>query len=208
QGAPLQGWTVTAHPSAEQQASTVKVEGGGSATLTVEANPPDAIAAGKYNIKVRAEAGPKSAETTLVAEITGNAKIEVTTPNERLNTDAVAGRARKLTLLIKNDGTTALKGVTMSGSPPGEWKVTFDPEKITEIRAKGSATTEATITPSGDAVAGDYTLTVTASAEGSSDDAELRVTVKTSGFLGLVGLVVIAGAVYMLLRVFGRFGRR
>ena len=49
-------WTVTARPSAQQQASTVTVEPGATATIQVEANPPDDVEAGTYPIVVRAEA--------------------------------------------------------------------------------------------------------------------------------------------------------
>src|SRR5690606_847050 len=46
------GWTVEARPSAEQQAATVTVDAGGSQTVTVEADPPDNVSAGKYELSV------------------------------------------------------------------------------------------------------------------------------------------------------------
>jgi uncharacterized membrane protein len=49
-----EGWTVSARPSTEQQAATVTVEAGGSATINVEADPPDDVAGGQYELGVQA----------------------------------------------------------------------------------------------------------------------------------------------------------
>lgn len=203
-----EGWNVQARPTAQQQAATVKVEGGGSSTIDVEADPPENVTADSYPVKVRAESGPKAAETTLTAEIIGNVRLTLTTPNERLNAKAVAGRTSDVALRVRNEGTTAVKAVKLSSSPPSGWKVTFSPAQVAEIKPKGSAQVTARITPTGEAVAGDYSLSLTASGEGASDDVELRVTVETSRLWGLLGLLVIAAAAGGLLWVFRQYGRR
>lgn len=202
------GWDVQVRPTAQTQAATVKVDGGGTAGIEVEADPPDDAAADKYEIKVRAASGSQTAETAVTAEITGTAKMTLTTPNERLNAEAVAGKASTLELVVKNDGTTPLRDVRLSGSPPSGWKVTFRPASIQEVAPKKSAKMTAVITPSGEAVAGDYVVTLSASGQGASDDADIRVTVETSRLFGFVGLLVIGAAVYALYFVFRRYGRR
>jgi len=201
------GWEVTVHPASEDQATTVKVEGGASADITAEVKPPDNATAGKYPIKVLAEAGAKRAEASVETEITGTSKLTLTTPNGRLNTEGVAGRPTKLQILVKNEGTSPALDVKLQSSPPTGWKVAFSPSSISTIAAGSSKAATAVITPSGDAVAGDYNLTLTANSSGSSN-AEIRFTVKTSKVFGLLGLAVIGAAIYFLLRVFGIYGRR
>lgn len=203
------GWEVNVHPSSETQAASVNVEGGQSAEITADVDPPDDVNAGKYPIAVRAEAPGKSAETTLETEITGSANLTVTTAEGRLNTDAVAGRATNVDILVKNEGTAPARAVKLSSSPPTGWEVRFRPETIPEIAPKRSGRAVAVITPSGDAVAGDYDVEITASgAGGGNSDVSLRVTVKTSWLFGAVGLLVIGAAIYFLLRVFTQYGRR
>lgn len=203
------GWEVSVHPTNETQAASVNVEGGQSAEITADVDPPDEVTAKKYSVTVRAEAPGKSAETTLETEITGSARLSVTTAEERLNTDAVAGRATEVDIMVRNEGTAPVRAVKLSSSPPTGWEVSFRPETIAEIAPRRSGRAVAVITPSGDAVAGDYNLEVTATgATGGSSDASIRVTVKTSPLFGFLGLVVIGAAIYFLLRVFTQYGRR
>lgn len=203
------GWEVSVHPTSETQAASVNVEGGQSAEITADVDPPDDVNAGKYEVKVRAEAPGKNAETTLETEITGSAELTVTTAEGRLNADAVAGRERNVQIVVKNEGTAPARAVKLTSSPPTGWEVRFRPSTIAEIAPKRSARAVAVVTPSGDAVAGDYDLKVTASgANGGSSEASIRVTVKTSRLFGFVGLLVIGGAIYFLLRVFTQYGRR
>ncbi|MGI8427193.1 MAG: COG1470 family protein [Actinomycetota bacterium] len=203
----VKGWEVTVYPASENQATTVKVDGGATAEITAEVNPPDNATAGKYPIQIMAEAGAKKADATVETEITGTSKLTLTTPNGRLNADGVAGKPGELQMVVRNEGTSPAQDVKLQSSPPTGWKVTFKPSAIPAIPAGGSRPVKAIITPSGDAVAGDYNLTLTANAGGSSD-AEVRYTVETSKLFGLLGLAVIGGAIYFLLRVFGIYGRR
>lgn len=201
------GWDVQARPSAEQQAATVTIEGGSSSTIQVEADPPEDVTAGSYEIRVGADGGGRSTEATLTAEVTGVTRMTLTTPNDRLNADGVAGRRSELGLVVKNEGSAPLSAVRLSASPPSGWKVTFSPP-VVDIPAKQSARVTAQITPAAEAVTGDYAITLTGSGQGATDNVEIRFTVQTSRLWGLVGLLVIAGAVYVLMRVFRRFGRR
>lgn len=203
-----EGWNIAVRPTGQTQASTVSVDGGQQSNLEVEATPPATATAGTHDIMVTASGGGQTAELTLQAEITGNVQLVLTTPSERLNTTAVAGRRTDFTIEVRNEGSSPVANVTLSATPPSEWRVTFTPETIENIEAQGSQRAVAHITPTGDAVAGDYVLTLNASAEGSSGDAEIRVTVETSRIWGAVGLLVIAAAVIILLRVFRQYGRR
>lgn len=203
-----EGWNLNARPSGQTQASTVKVDGGQTSQVEVEADPPDQATAGTYQITATAQSGSTTAQTAVTAEITGNVTLVLTTPDERLNTSAVAGRATEFQVVVRNDGTSAVENVELTSTPPGDWRITFSPRTIRRIEAKKTQRVTARITPSGDAVAGDYVLTLTASSGGASDNVEIRTTVRTSRLWGFIGLLVIIAAGYILFRVFRQYGRR
>src|SRR5690606_34575193 len=144
------GWDVSAHPSAEQRATTVTVEGGGTATVNVTADPPDDVTAGTYPIVLTATGGGREASVELTAEVTGNVDMTLTTPDERLNADGTAGGQTRVPLVLVNNGSAPLAGVTFSASPPSGWEVTFEPETV-NVDARSSTTVNALITPSDDA---------------------------------------------------------
>ncbi len=203
-----EGWQVTASPTGQQQAATTTVPPGGTATIDVQVDPPDDITAGTYPVGVRVSGGGKTAETELEVEITGNVALTLTTPDERLNAEVVTGGETEVQMVVVNDGTAPLVGVTLSATPPADWNVTFRPETIDMIQPGETAQATAVIAPSGEAVAGDYVVTMTASVPEATGDAEIRVTVQTSRLWGLVGLLLVAAAVGSLVWVFRRFGRR
>ena len=203
-----EGWTVQARPSAEQQAATVSIEGGESSTLEVSADPPDSVTAESYPIKVLASGGGQSAQADMTVEITGNLAMSLTTPTERLNAEARAGRVSNISLVVKNDGTSPLTDVKVTATPPTGWRVTFSPANIRSIAAKKSATVTARLVPSNEALAGDYVVTFTASAAGTTSDADIRVAVKASpwgGILFVMFIIAVGGGLYW---VFQKYGRR
>jgi uncharacterized membrane protein len=203
-----EGWQVSARPAGQEQASTLIVAGGQTGSLTVTADPPDDVIANTYPIQVGVSGGGRDAATELQVEITGNFAMTVTTPDERLNVDVVADRTTNIALLVVNDGTAPLVGVELAATPPTDWNVEFTPPVIQQIAPGASAQAVASITPAGNAVAGDYVVTIDARIPETTSQMELRTTVKTSGFWGFVGILLIAGALVGLSWVFRRYGRR
>lgn len=203
-----EGWQVSARPAGEEQASTLIVAGGQSGSLTVTADPPDEVVADTYPIGVRVSGGGREATTELQVEITGNFAMTLTTPDERLNVDVVADRTTNIALVVRNDGTAPLVGVELTATPPTDWQVDFTPKVIEQIAPGQSAQAVASITPAGDAVAGDYVVTIDARIPETTSSMELRTTVKTSGFWGFVGLLLIVAALVGLAWVFRQYGRR
>ncbi len=202
------GWQIEAKPSGQSRASTVTVTAGSSERITVEADPPDFTPAGTYPVVVQASGGGETATMELAVQVTGNFGMTLATPDERLNVDVQAGKATELPLVIRNDGTAPLLGVTLSATPPRGWDVTFSPDGIDDIEPGATADVVATITPADDAIAGDYRLTLRAQVPETSDSIEIRATVKTSALWGLVGVGIILIALAAVALVFRRFGRR
>jgi uncharacterized membrane protein len=66
----------------------------------------------------------------------------------------------------------------------------------------------ATITPTGEAVAGDYVVSVSARNEQANQTAQVRFTVETSPLWALIGIGIIALILAGLFYVFRTYGRR
>jgi uncharacterized membrane protein len=64
------------------------------------------------------------------------------------------------------------------------------------------------ITPDGKAIAGDYVVSLTASASETSANADIRVTVHTSTLWGLVGALIVVGVISWVGWTFNKYGRR
>ncbi len=191
-----------------QQVTSVPVKAGESREVEVEVNMPQDTPAGTYPLVVRAAGGGTSASLRLTAQVTGRPELRVTAPEGRLSGRAYAGAAEPLKVVIKNDGSAPARNVSLSASPPSGWEVTFDPERIDEIPPRGEREVTARVRPSPRAIAGDYMVTITASASEASASADFRITVLTRTLWGIVGVVLIAAALVVVGQAVSRYGRR
>jgi len=204
-----QGWDVTASPTAEAKAQTLTVEAGGSEQLKVSATAPESVDEGTYPIDVSViGANGASGTLTLQAEVVGTPQLVLGTADQRLDVTGNVDSEKRLPMLISNTGTAALDSVKMAGTAPDGWDVSFDPSVVDAVQPGETAQVTAVITPSTDAVAGDYAMTVRASAGSLSSDVDLRYTVEGSRTLGFVAVGVIAAAFLALAGLFVKFGRR
>jgi uncharacterized membrane protein len=201
------GWTVTAQVGTQAQAASVVVKAGSTSTVTVSAKASEGTAAGSYPIAVDATSGSRSAHADLAVEITGSYKLALTTADERLNLSATAGSVSDLTLSLSNTGTADVEGAAMSATAPTGWKVDFDTPTVT-VPAGQSVQVVAHVTPSSDAIAGDYVTTFNATAPVANASADVRVTIQTSLLWGIVGIGLIALVLIGLWWTFQRYGRR
>src|SRR5690606_2653713 len=153
------GWRVEARPASEEGATTLAVDAGSSETIRAEATSPSQAEAGQYPITVVARAADTEVSTELVVEVVGSFALDLSTADQRLNADVTVGSSSDLSLLVVNSGTAPLTGVTMSATPPSGWDVSFDRTELEPVPPGETAVVTATITPSEDAVAGDYVIT-------------------------------------------------
>jgi uncharacterized membrane protein len=203
-----QGWDVSIQPSGQTRAASVTIDAHGTQRLEVKTTPPVQTAAGTYPISVDVSAGDFSATTDLTVEVTGSLKMRLTTPDERLNTTANAGAVRDFQVSVVNDGTSPLTNVQLTGSGPTEWDITSEPATIDSVAPGETASAVAHIRPSGNAIAGDYAVTLSASSESTTETLDVRVTVETAPVWGIVGLLLIVGTLAGMVWVFRRYGRR
>ncbi len=202
------GWTVAAKPSGQSQATTITVAAGSNGTISVTATPPSTVDAGTYPIKTTVAGGGKTAEADLSVVITGTYSMSVSTPDQVLSTTANAGSEKDLQITVDNTGSAPITALNLSASAPTGWTVTFDPASIDTLAAGDTQTVTARITPSGDALAGDYKMTVTATGKEANSNVSIRVTVETPQFWWIVGVVLILATFAGLYWVFRTYGRR
>jgi uncharacterized repeat protein (TIGR01451 family) len=201
------GWDVAATLAGEAAASTIQVEAGGTETVNVEVTPPFTAEAAQYPVTLQAVAATTQVETEMIVEVTGSYSLELNTSDERLNAEVTVGSTSEFQLLVSNTGTAPLDSVVIGATPPSGWEVAFDSQEVA-VEAGQTVPVIATITPSEEAVAGDYVITFTATHEQADDTIEVRTTVNPSAIWGFVGIAVIALTLAGLAWVFRRFGRR
>lgn len=204
-------WDVKAELTGEAQAASTVVEAGATQNVTVTASAPANAAAGNYPIKVEAHAGDRTITADLAIAVTGSYSMTLSTPNDVLSASGSAGSPTSQVFEITNDGTAPITQVTLTDTPPTNWTVTYAPaEGIVSIAPGATDTITATITPSSEAVAGDYVVSFNATAAegGAASAAQIRFTVETSPLWALIGLGIIVLIIGGLFYVFRTYGRR
>jgi uncharacterized repeat protein (TIGR01451 family) len=202
-------WTVSAKPAGESQAVSTVVKAGASTSVTATAQAPAGIAAGTYPFVVTATGGGKTAEQDLTVEITGSFTVDLSTPDQVLSTKGNAGSLTNFTIRVTNNGTAPITNVTPSATAPTGWTVTFDPANVASVDAGANQDFTAKITPTSDAITGDYNVTMTAKAtEASSDATTIRFTVETPAYWWIAGILLIVAVFAALYWVFRTYGRR
>jgi uncharacterized membrane protein len=201
------GWTVTAQMGSQAQAASVVVKAGQNETVAVSVKAATDASAGDYPIAVDATSGTHTAHQDLAVTITGSYTLTLSTPDQRLNMNATAGSNNDVTLVVANTGTADVKAAAMSATAPNGWTTKFDPATV-DVPAGQQVHVVAHVTPSADAIAGDYVTTFKATAPEANASADIRVTIETSALWGAIGIGLIALVLIILWLTFRRFGRR
>lgn len=204
-----QGFTATFKRGfGSEQITGIPVAARASERVTLELKAASGMPSGTYPITVGVVSGDLSASVDLQAEVTGTPDVRIVGPNERLSGTANAGTTTSFPFVIANTGTAAAEELRLSGSAPSGWTVEVTPESLAALAAGTTQEIDVAITPSEQAIAGDYMVTVRASGGGISESVQFRVTVQTSTLWGIVGVGVIAVAVLILVLAVLRYGRR
>jgi uncharacterized membrane protein len=191
-----------------QELTSIPVKPGEKRDLKVSVEPRENVQAGTYEVGIQASTEENTAQLALALDVTGQPRLSLSGKDDRLSTEANAGKETQVALVVENSGSAPAREIKFSASQPSGWKVTFQPESIGELGPNQKQEVTALLTPSSKAIAGDYMVTLSAVGDGASKNSDFRVTVETSTMWGIVGLVVIAAAVVVLSLAVMRFGRR
>ncbi len=204
------GWTVYFTPSSDTstQVAALTVDKNSSAGLSINVTTPSTVEAGTYEIPISVISATQTLTDTLTVEITGSHDITISTPSGRLSFDATSGKETSVVLQVTNNGNVDLTNVNLTSSIPTDWSITYAQSTIDLLEAGGTVEVTAYVTPSSDALSGDYLVTLSSATSEATDSAEFRVTVQTDMMWGLAGVLVIAVAGGCLYFVFRKYGRR
>ncbi len=207
----LAGWEISYTPSfgEERLISSISVGDALSERVDVRVRPPRNTNAGEYVIPVTVEdeAGFK-ATTFLQINVRGRGDIITSTDTGRLNIDATAGETASAKLRITNIGTAELTDISLVADAPQGWEVTFEPSSVASLPAANLIDMPFTVLPAGDAIPGDYLVTLRSVHPDTADALELRVTVSQSTIWGWLGIVLVVLVIGGLGGLFWRLGRR
>ena len=203
------GWQASFKPSGEStQVASIELEPGASQGLTIAVTPPENVEAGEYTIPCSAISGSETLNMELSVTVTEKYQMDLTTPDGLLSFSAQAGADSDVTLSITNNGNVALENVNLTSTAPTGWNVSFDTPTIEVVEAGSTVEVTAHVTPSEDALTGDYVVTMRASTSETSDSAEFRVSVETSMVWGVVAVVILAAVLGVIGWIFRKYGRR
>lgn len=204
-----QGWQISIKPSGEStKVSALDVPARSTQALSISVVVPANIEAGEYPLSVTATSVNEKMTIDMTATVTGSYDLELSTPSGRLSFNAYANKETAVQLTLTNAGNTDLTNVNLTSSAPSGWSVRFASESIELLEAGASIQTTAYVTPSEEAMSGDYAMTLTAKNSNASDKVEFRITVKTETVWGFAGIGIIVVMALVLFGVMHKFGRR
>ena len=205
---PPANWKVV-FKSGASEVSRLNLEAGKSESLVIEATPPSAVNIGTYQIpvQVKSDSGAVYAETSLKATIVGSYDLDLT--SSTLLTSATTGGSATFTVRVTNSGQSPVTSISVSIAAPSGWDSSTTPTQVGSLKPNESSTFTVVVKSPGDAVAGDYMVTLTGKSDKvNSDSVQVRVTVTAPTSWGLIGVGIAAVMVFALLFVFIRFRRR
>jgi uncharacterized membrane protein len=204
-----ENWEINFKPTYEEKYfSSLRIKAGSSQSVAVSVKPYLLSEPGEYPIKVKVNSELARSEADLKVVLTGTYKIEMGTPTGLLSLNAVRGKEANISFYVKNTGSAPQHNVRFVSFKPENWKVEFKPEKLETVPPGELQQVEMTVTPSDQALVGDYSVAISAEGEKANKNMELRVTVKASTAWGWVGIGIIVIVLGGLVALFMTFGRR
>ena len=204
-----ENWEVNFKPAYEDKFfSSLRIKAGQSQTMAVAVTPFALAEPGEYPIKIRVGSEKAKAEAELVIILTGTYKLDMATSDGLLSLNAVRGEPANLSFFVRNSGSATQTNVRFLSFKPENWKVEFKPERLEALPPGELKQVELTVTPSEQALVGDYSVAVRVEGEKANENLELRTTVKASSAWGGLGIGIIVIVVAGLVFLFIRMGRR
>jgi len=202
-------WEVRFKPAYEEKfISSLRIKAGQSRSMGVEVKPDPAAEPGEYPIRIEVGGERARADTDLSVVLTGTHEIRAGTADGLLSLNAGQGEPSTLSIFVENNGSAVQRRVRFLSFQPENWEVSFDPDSIETLPPGEFRQVGVKVTPSEQALVGDYAVNLSVRGEKVSDDLELRVTVRASAAWGWVGVGVILLVIAGLVILFIRFGRR
>ncbi len=204
------GWTVGFVPSfdPDQLVASVTIEPGASESVTAQIRPTANADPGSYGVQFTAIGEEVQLSTAIKIELTGFAQLQIGLPSGGRPIEAAGGAPAPAAIIVTSAGNLPVGNVSLGGKTPEGWSVSFEPSGLPVLNRDEVREIAVEIVPAADAAAGDYRVTLQASAEGTSDDVDLFVTVTRRSIWGWAGLAIALMAILGIAGLFVALGRR
>lgn len=204
-----ENWEINFKPAYEQKfISSLRLKADQSQTMAVEVKPYPFAKPGTYPISVKISSAEAEGEAVLKVVLTGTYNLEAGTATGLLSLNALRGNKANLSIYVQNTGSAPLNNLQFISFKPENWEVEFNPEKIDTLAPEQLKQVEVSITPTDQALVGDYSVGLRAEGGRVSKTIELRVTVNASSAWGWIGIGIIVFVMAGLVFLFIRLGRR
>ena len=204
-----ENWEINFKPAYEQKfISSLRLKADQSQTMAVEVKPYPFAKPGTYPISVKISSADAEGEAVLKVVLTGTYNLEAGTATGLLSLNALRGNKANLSIYVQNTGSAPLNNLQFISFKPENWEVEFNPEKIDTLAPEQLKQVEVSITPTDQALVGDYSVGLRAEGGRVSKTIELRVTVNASSAWGWIGIGIIVFVMAGLVFLFIRLGRR
>lgn len=202
-------WNVVMKPAFESvQISSLRLKGKESKGIDIEVTPPLRATEGEYAFEVEARSDNLRDTMSLKAVVVGTYELQIRTPDDRFNADAIIGQDSFKTIYLVNSGTAELRNINFTSTKPEGWLVTFEPDKVDSLPPAQLKEVNVKIRPAGKAIAGDYITTLRANTDQATANIDLRVTASATATWGWIGLGIVIIVLAGLAGIFIRVGRR
>jgi|GEM_PF-652927 uncharacterized membrane protein len=161
---------------------------------------------GTYNLTLSVD-GHYSAKKNLTLILKGEYKIFFEAIQGYLVTGE-AGETAEFTAILRNIGGVTLTNLNLSVSAPSHWSVSVNPSILPALEAGDGVAVKVIAHIPPDALPSEYKLRLSIKSDQLNKEEEFRVIVKEKSYAGIIGGVIIVGAIIGLFVIFRKFGRR
>ena len=203
------GWSATFTPDdGSGQVASISVPPRTSQGIKISVTPTASAEAGDYSVYCSAISATENMVSELSIKINESYSVGLTTPTGNLAFDAVVTVESSVVLNVTNNSNIVMEKINLTSTPPGDWKVRFEPSTIDSLEPGATREVIAYVTPSSSAMSGDYVTSISAGNSNATSTVQFRVTVKANTVWGVVAVVIILLIVLSLFWVFRKYGRR
>jgi uncharacterized membrane protein len=192
----------------QEELAEVVIAAGTERSLVIEIVPPYSIGAGDYNFT----ASVTSPEGSVISKdlmLRLKSSVSMDMISGKLAYDAKPGESFNIDVYVRNTGNgAALTNVYLETKAPDGWTVQVTPNKTASLTAGNTQTFRVKVTPPGNIVASDYSVTITAKSDQAQDEASYRITVKVDSLIPYIGGGIILFVIAGLVLVYRKYGRR
>jgi uncharacterized membrane protein len=173
----------------------------------LETIPPYSVEKGDYLFNAAFVSSDGTYAEDLEAKITGSSNMVIF--SEKYRYDITKGDTADIPLTISNKGSgEALTNVRVEVSAPEGWNVRISPKTVASIQPGEKAAVYVKATPPANIAASDYKISIKVISDQEEDTDEIRIVISESSLIGILGLILLAGACGGVYYFFRKYKRR